>query len=443
MEIGEKIVWAEGIMLSQQHFQQWDESVSQQRELAFAYQHKKQFGLCYLTTNHQKLEHNIYEVEEVLALLPDGRWLYFNSSSASSSLSIQVPDNCQFIHLALPRDEMVDGISGYEHTLEGRSAWMAQYKSCDDRYDPTRKKELLFAKQQPFLATDQDSLVNSSYITIEKFKLTSVERLEIDQTYIPPVMVISASKQISYILDDLIKSFQSKIKFLKHKFEPAIETAINKNKSLNYSFAILNELAKTNAKLENLSANQFQDPMNFYKILSEVAYVLSTLSLEEPLKIEKFDREKLTSTINILHQSIKNSLYGLISEESSTLSLEKVSDNLMHCKNILDDLSRDAYLYLEVSGLQLESENSLTNFISNILLGSADQIQEIYAKSVSGIKLRHTVRPPSEITIKPNSEYFEVVKEGIFWQQLAHENILAVMVSPKYQNLQFNLLSVE
>jgi type VI secretion system protein ImpJ len=443
MEIGEKIVWAEGIMLSQQHFQQWDESISQQRNLAFAYQHKKQFGLCYLITNPHQLEHKIYEVQEVLALLPDGRWLYFNASSAAASLSIQVPDNCQFIHLALPRDEMVEGISGYEQTPEGRAAWMAQYKSCDDRYDPTRKKELLFAKQQPFLATEQDSLDNSSYITIEKFKLTSVERLEIDHTYIPPVMAMSASNQISNILEDLIKTFLSKIEFLKHKFAPAIDSAINKNKSLNYSFVLLTELAKITAKLENLSANRFQDPIIFYDILSEVAYLLSTLSLEDPINIEKFDRENLTSTLNVMHQSIKNSLYGLISEERSNLTLDKISDNVMHCKNILDDISRDAYLYLEVSGLQLDNENTLNNFLSNILLGSADQIQEIYAKSVSGIKLRHSVRPPSEITIKPNSEYFEVIKEGIFWQQIAHENILAVMVSPKYQNLQFNLLSVE
>ena len=124
------------------------------------------------------------------------------------------------------------------------------------------------------------------------------------------------------------------------------------------------------------------------------------------------------------------------------LTLNKKSEILYHSDLLKDIFDDKSFIYLEVKVNQ-EVPEWHTRFERGVKLGSINKIHEIFASAVSGVKLKYAKRPPSAITVKPNCEYFQILTEGPYWQQVIDDEHLAILINKEFIFAKLNLIIVD
>ena len=81
MNMQRKIVWAEGVLLAQQHFQQWDRYYEEQLKFRFARTQSFSWGLVNLQVSQRKLAENKFSVIRCDAVLRCGEIISYDEDS--------------------------------------------------------------------------------------------------------------------------------------------------------------------------------------------------------------------------------------------------------------------------------------------------------------------------------------------------------------------------
>ncbi len=441
MHTSRKIVWAEGVFLGQQHFQQWELSINEHYQRINNYQLDKSFGLCQLAINQAELEGGLFKIESIIALMPDGRWLSFNDDFADLSLTIKLDSELENIYLALPRSEVVSGISGYPEIEVNKTAWQADYRSCQDLYDSNREQEVLYAKQQFFLTKDQSLESSCCLLKIAELKKARLNQYNLTK-YIAPVMQISASKNLLDLLIQIRNELKNKISQLKLRFKTSPAIAIRDNSSLSYDLMLLTALSKNATIIAHFELQSLIRPKELYIYLTQFIAELNAFVLGDDVEVKAFDNNNLQELFEASQTKLFELLEMINPVENTSLVLNKQSELLYHSENLKEILANKHYIYLEVKVNQ-ETPDWNNRFERGIKLGSTSKIHEIFASAVSGIKLKYTKRPPSAITVKPNCEYFQILTEGTYWQHVIEEEYLAILISKEFMFVELNLILVE
>lgn len=179
MKASRKVVWAEGVMLGQQHFQQWEMYLQNQQRTFHTYANPEHWGIAELEWDESFLAHGVIRLNRCLALLKDRRWVDFDHQH-DEPLTCTIPENATNtlnIFLILPEIEKVTGINGYPES--DNAAWQGVYQSVHDMYDSARQREVLMAKQNLSLMLAED-IPDSGVSTI---KLAELEYNCQQQTY--------------------------------------------------------------------------------------------------------------------------------------------------------------------------------------------------------------------------------------------------------------------
>ncbi len=167
----QKIVWAEGLFLGQQHFQQWDRVF--QREL----QQRSQlttphcWGLVSLNLLEEALEMGQCRLESITAILPNGQWVVHDSQRDGGPLlcDLTAGGDRVDVWLALPDNDRVAGINGYRE--QGRlCAWRADYQEVADEHDPSRTREIIVGKPNLSLLRGDESREHYSSFRLASFE---------------------------------------------------------------------------------------------------------------------------------------------------------------------------------------------------------------------------------------------------------------------------------
>ncbi len=75
-----KIVWAEGVFLSQQHFQTWDSQIERSQHLRQTLVSPFPWGLISLSIDQEALALGRCQVTETSVLFQDGRMVHYQAS---------------------------------------------------------------------------------------------------------------------------------------------------------------------------------------------------------------------------------------------------------------------------------------------------------------------------------------------------------------------------
>ena len=437
----QKIVWAEGVFLGQQHFQQWEKSLSEHQTFLHQHQFNKAYGVCQLTINKAQLGRHVCLIDSLVALMPDGRWLSFVSDQNEDELRVSLAGDETNVYLALPYSEVVDGISGYPKDELKKTAWQADYRACKDLYDPSREREVLYAKQRFFLTSDKSYESSCCLIKIAKCHRAGGSGYTLSQ-YIPPLINLGASLAAYSYVTALASAVNDRIKQLERRFLAVPAIAVRDSSVLSYSLILLSMLAKYHAKLMTFEQRTQTCPQALHELFSEFLCELSVCCQGKLADIMPFDRNRLDEIFRYSTVLIHGLLETINPVENKQLKLHKQSDNYYRSDDVSTYFNTGDYLYLEVSEYH-EDDAWATRFERGVKLGAADKIDDIYASAVAGVSLKYIKRPPSAISIKPGCEYFQVLCEGDFWQQVLDDGRLGILKGKEFSSVEINLIVVE
>jgi type VI secretion system protein ImpJ len=439
-----KIVWAEGVFLSQQHFQAWDHQVERSQHIRQLLVNPFSWGVISLTIDPEALELGRFQVLEVSALFQDGRLVnHQNAVDTPLACDLDAPGGDALgVYLALPANNHVESISGYPKQSR-ISGWIADYRETEDRFDANRKREILMARPNLHLLTDAKALDPFISIKIAEVVHDGDQRYRLMAPYIPPACRISASRPLVQKARRIVESLNAKRKQIEHAREgcdggPSGFAASDPN-----NHALLQSLNSILPQLNHLANNPDLHPEYLYRQLCQAAGALCTYHNQATIdSIPAYRHEDLTTVFQELDSLLSLLLELETTAKATSLVLNKETDCLLSCNNVQNAMFSRETFFLEVL-FDADDPNWITDFGRQVKVASRSVIDTSVTSALPGVRLIHTQRPPAKLATRSGCEYFRMEPRGDFWNQMTEEGSIAVYLPRPFNTANIKIVTVE
>jgi type VI secretion system protein ImpJ len=439
-----KIVWAEGVFLSQQHFQSWDNQIERSQSLRQFLINPFFWGIISLSIDQDALERGRFQVLEVSAMFQDGRVVNHQSS-------VDVPLSCDLdapggdalgVYLALPANNHVGGISGYPQQSQ-ISGWVADYRQIEDCFDANRKREILLAKPNLHLLTDEKALGPFLSIKIAEVVHDGDQRYRMIDTYIPPVCRLSASQPLVQRLRRIVETLNARRKQIENTREGCDGGPAGFAGSAPSNHALLLSLNSILPQLNHLAKNPDLHPELLYRQLCEAAGAFCTYHNKATIdSIPPYQHDNLSQVFQKLDALLSLLLEMSTTAKATALVLEKETDFLLSCNDIQSDLFDKETFFIEAL-FDADDPNWITDFARQVKVTARNVIETSVASALPGVRLIHTQRPPAKLSTRSGCEYFRLETRGDFWNQMRDEGSLAIYLPHPFHNANIKIVTVE
>ena len=439
-----KVVWAEGLFLSQQHFQVWDS----QRERA---QHMLQtllnpfcWGIISLAIDQEAMSLGRFQLLEARILFQDGRLAEYHSSvDEPLSCELKAPAGEPLaIYLAVPSNQHVAGISGYPQRSQV-SGWLADYRDLEDNFDASRKREILLAKPNLHLLSGEQSTLPFLRLKIAEVTHNGDQHYRLTEGFIPPICKLTASPVLMQRLGRMVDTLNAKRKQIEQTRAGCDGGSAQFAKVDPDSDNLLRHLNMAIPQLRHLQQNPDLHPEQLYRALCQSLGALCTHHSELTIDlIPAYDQDGLTQIFHRLEGMLTSLLEIKSSGKPSSIDLEKESSSLLCCRDIPKGVFSRHTFFLEAL-YESEDPNWITDFARQVKVTPRSVIETVVATALTGVRLVHTQRPPAKLSTRSGYEYFRLEARGDFWTQIKTEGTLAIYLPHLFSTADIKLVTVE
>jgi type VI secretion system protein ImpJ len=439
-----KILWAEGTLLGQQHFQQWDHYHESRLRASIEAIAPFAIGIQKLIIDETLLITGQLLIKQCQIIFPQGIYIDYDDrydSSLTLSLLKSVSPLTE-IYLCIVLNHSAKNISGYpENNTTNR--WLASYETITDDYDAKREREVGFLKPQLILLRGDEDRSNFYSIKIFDLLQEGREKFELSSRFIPQIIHIHSSFVLKELLRAQIELISAKIRLLRDRRKQFRADMTEFNHSDLADFLLLQLFNHVLPGLEFYFNHSETHPKEYYFHLSAFLNTLSTFSDQhEALILPKYDHENLSKIFFSLDDYLKSLLESVIPSRMHILKLIRENDTLYSLDNI------DSHVFIKNSfylAVLFESENIewLNQFSRQVKIGARSMIESIVASALPGVRLIHTQRPPNKLPVKSGYEYFYLEPIGVFWEQIKTERTLSLFTPYDFIKSQIELVTVE
>lgn len=430
----QKVIWAEGILLGQQHFQQWDKQ--QQACHTWLCQNLSAFlwGISNLEIDETALDDGRFAIKLCSAAYPNGQIIEYDAKYdklLNCALIVPPSGTKKEIYLVVANNDLVHGITGYE-TSGSNTAWLADYKEIVDIYDDKRKREILFGKLNLQLLQEHELHGNVQCLKIVQLNYLGDNKYSLDKKYIPPLLHLQGSITLKENLQQLLRIMQNKISFLQTGNTSDIKGVL-----------ATQILIKHYVTLQHLLKNQQTHPVVLFDTLLELYGGLGVFNSHfSTTELPEYKHEALTDSFTTLTNVLTTAFATIIPDRAAALQLRRENNSLYILDTITDKQLQELDLFIAVY-LQSEDNKWIDQFAKQAKVGPLNTIEKLMVSALSGVRVSHVQRPPSKLTLKLGFEYFHLEKIGEFWQQIKAEKNLALFIPSYFANAKIELVGVK
>jgi type VI secretion system protein ImpJ len=439
-----RIVWAEGVFLSQQHFQAWDKQLERSQHMRQFLVNPFSWGIMSLSIDQEALELGRFQIREASALFQDGRMVHYQGSMDTPlACDLNAPGgDVLAVYLALPANNHVGSISGYPQRSQ-ISGWVADYQEIEDSFDASRKREVLLAKPNLHLLTDKEALGPFLSIKIAEVVHHGDQRYRMIDTYIPPVCRLSASPVLVQRLGRIVETLSAKRKQIENAREGCDGGASGFARSDPNNHALLQSLNGILPQLKHLANNPDLHPEQLYRQLCHVAGSFCTYHNKATIDgIPPYHHEDLTQVFQKIDSLLSLLLELGTTAKATALVLSKETDHLLSCTGIPGRLFSDETFFIEAL-FDADDPNWITDFARQVKVTARSSIEASVASALPGVRLIHTQRPPAKLSTRSGCEYFRLEPRGDFWNQMIVEGSLGIYLPRPFSASDIKIVTVE
>jgi type VI secretion system protein ImpJ len=437
-----KIVWAEGVFLAQQHLQQWDLYHETEQRLRSRNYAPLGWGISQLQIDKDALQNGLFRIIKCQIILPNGKLLDYDSSNADPLAYdlAKTPRVVHDIYLCLPANDNIGGITGY---LTGGElcAWQAKFSELPDKFDADRVREVMLATPNLSILTELEPRDNYYSFKIAQLLCVGERNYEVDDKFIPTVLHLAASTVLQNSLRRIIELAETKIKILlerRRSFSGDISEFGQSDLAHLLSLEALNTELPA---LKHFLRQTLVHPENVYLALISLIGRLRTFNDSNEFESVSYQHENLTATFSVLEKELATLMSVVLPTRVEALKLNRENNALYAIDNIDSVMLTEQTFFLAVY-LQADDTSWIDRFTQYVKVGSRQQIEIIVASALPGVHISHTQRPPSKLAIKTGYEYFRVDPRGSYWENVQQERSLAVFVAQEFTAAKIELVCV-
>lgn len=430
-----KILWAEGTLLSQQLFQQWDKQTEEFMLHILKGIQPFFSGFSRILIDETALLSGKLQLKECIAIFPNGVFVTHDEMEGGivscDLASISNGNNQQSVYLCLPLGDQVSSIHG--ECEKNNTAWKARYENVKDIYDHTQEKEVgFYIPRLMLLREDQD---RSQYISL---KLAEIYydgnfKYSLSKNFIPTVTVISASN----VLCDFVKKVLYLIEGKIHYFTEIKET---EDKRLSYLalFILTNNLSF----FKNANHYQCIHPKELYlNILNLTLSLESLYGTNEANDCGFYQHENLTDIFLHLENRFQAAMHATCLSKIKNFKLEKWNECIYFCEDISGDWLKNSNFYLLIQ-LNDNKKDWQHKFLQQVKVSSLSEIESIVGSALTGVDLFAVQAVESGLFGRVDCSYFSFFKQGDCWETIKKNKSIAIFIPKEFFVISLEIIAV-
>lgn len=442
MSVLNKVVWAEGVFLGQQHFQAWDRFQSDRLQFVQKSLSPFHWGLLSLQWNESALREGRFELVKLECILQDGRAIDFRRDQDDPVfLDLNSVGRDEFtVSLAVPNSQMVEGVAGYQPS--GRVAgWIAQYSELADESDSARIREVMLAKPNVMLKAESD-LDQMSCLRLARIQRQYDGEFKVVPEIIPASLTISAFPA----LRDMAVSCNDMLAKIVREFSKG-RSAIGDISSYSATemsdFLFQKELVLLLPELTAACQHGRMHPYSFYLWLSKLHQVCAVfLAPENIARMPEYEHSCIENSIPVMLSEVRDMLAMNRERPEDKVEFKALSPGRYESTQIPRHALENYSFYLAVDAKQ-DSVDWVSRFVQMCKLASLDQLETVVASGLPGVAMRHIQRLPQKIRIKSGFEYFQVATDSNLWDNVIQSQKFGVFCLGEFADADIELIILE
>lgn len=434
----DQVVWEEGMMLTPQHFQQWQRWVGAElrdrsrASLAFPW------GFTDWELDVRALSGGQLAVSRVAGMLLDGVAFACpdrDPTPPARSIAEHFPAQQQDLmaYLALPTP--AEGAPRYGDVAAAVPLVRRRLRVADE-VRPEADREIATARLNLSLRFHGESMVGYQVLPIARL-VRSGAGYALAGDFIPPALTIAAAPVLGSILRQVTGMLTQKWSELAGKRRGGggmAEAA---------GLLLLHTVAD--------SLPQLRHGLQHGRVPPELAYLqLARLTAQlccfhgrlGAADVPLYDHGDPGACFGVLAKMLQELLGEAAPSRCSELPMERQGDWMYSAKIPSPGMLQGGRLFLAVKA-DAPEEDVQTRFPSLAKVSSKDKIQELLIRAVSGLPLRVVPQPPPAIPVQAGRSYFSLEPGGEHWEAIAASLTLAIHVSPGLGPVSLELLAVK
>lgn len=442
MSVLNKVVWAEGVFLGQQHFQAWDRFQAERLQFAQKAIAPYYWGLLSLQWNEVALREGRFELVKLECVLPDGRAIDFHRDLDSPVfLDLASVGREEFtIQLAVPNSALVEGIAGYQ--ASGRvGGWIAEYQDVTDDSDASRSREVMLAKPNVMLRTegDLDQMASLRLVRVQKqydgeFKVVG--------DILPASIWLGADSSLKDLARSTVDMLTNIVRDFS-KTRAAIGDISSYSSAELSDFLFKKELAMLLPELKSGIDSGRCHPYQLYLQLSRLHQLCATfLSPENIGTTPDYNHDRLEASIPVLINGVRSMLAMNRDRPEDKVEFKALAPGRFESTQIPRHALEHFSFYLAVDAKQ-DSVDWVSRFTQLCKLASPDQLETVVASGLPGVVMRHAQRLPQKIRIKSGYEYFQVSTDCELWDSVIQSQKFGVFCLGEFADADIELIILE
>ena len=438
-----RVAWREGMFLRPQHFQAQDRFVetfvSARHDWALPYS----WGFSEVEIDTALAELGQFAIKSAKGIMPDGTPFSIPGDQPPPepmTVSAQTRDATIYITLPPRQSGAVEFTDSEEGSVDSR--FKVDETRISDNFSSDRAIEAIEtgAPNLRFGMTP-DQIDGRLLLGVARVREVSGKKLIFDDRYIAPSLDIRASRRRSE-LTDLIGRGEQMVGELALRAAETTEGGQDTYRA----FLLLQSLNRWSAILGHVATMPSIHPERLFENLVGMAGEISTLTRKErrPPTLPEYDHENLSGCFDPVIDLLQTLLSGEFDRSVEPLDLQpRGPGSYMHViKN--RTLLKQSYVYLAVADKTKAMEDIRKRFPSVCKIGPNTRMQELVSNQLkSGIKLRHTTTPPTQLHVLPGYVYFELDRGASDWDEVYDAPALGLFVADDWPELKLELWAVK
>lgn len=439
-------LWAKGIFMSPQHFQQQNLWNSLCDEQVARMASPDPWGLRHVSFDKQALSVGRAKVDALSVRLPDGTLI-------DTDLADRVPPARSLDDVPRHVDAVVVSV--------GLPLLDPQGANCiEDGQEPARPRRYLreyhhvldlhgdgkdeISVERHALALLFDIERHDDYVACPVGRLVrdTKGRFEVDGAFVPPCLVLSASERLVARLQRLSEILAAKSASLAHRRKERSDQIADYAVADVALFWLLHSVNTSWPALASLVRAPDQHPERLYAVLASLAGSLLTFSMTDTLQsIPAYDHNAPDPVFAELEALIRTLLDTVIPSSVVPVTLDRTRATLWSGQFNDPRLVENTDYYLAVRAA-MPAHELLEVFPRLCKIGSPDDVQHIVNSALPGIPVRPVSRLPAAIPVRIENHYFALDGTHPAFRRMVAAHACEVYVPASIQDVSLELYAV-
>jgi len=405
-----KVIWKEGLFLQPQHFQQSERFLLNTVNTRFSTYDSHYYGLTEFTINTDAVANGTFTVSNAQGIMPDGTTFSIpkqDNAPAARPFEDHFTHDQQSLDVYFALPMVAENKANVADAQEARNA--VRYKnrivSASDEVFGKQQKDIEVGDFNFEILFGDESRDNYSAIQIARLVRSSSGQIEIDETFIPPLLYIGASHVLMNKIRALLELLLAKNAALSQGRKQLQGGFAEFGDTKQTTFGLLHTINTYTPLLNHHHFIPTIHPYDLFTLLIQFTGALCTFSADITIrKLPKYEHTNLAAVFTTFDTIVRKILGADISAGCVTVPIEEMGPANYLCKVADESLFATGKFFFGASA-DISEKELIVGTLSRIKMCSRDKLELLIPSAMPGLPLVHVKQPPKGLSTKPGFVY--------------------------------------